>query len=225
MSKKYPKRREPELDAYYKVDDDKFESQYDDEEDSQNDVNEEENGEETNETPNLEKGREILLKEITSLKNGEDRTRAIGDLKEIEAIMFARRRYERKKEQMAEDESLRQKELEENLKLKREEMERDFEIKQKELEQDREKLEKELALKEKEIYQNCELQEKQIKVQKRSTIIGAITNVLLTFVSLGAYNYMLDKQNKFESNETYSTSGSRGLTNNISRIPSVFGKR
>ena len=139
-------------------------------------------------------------------------------------MMFARRRYERKKDELSNELRLKQKEMDDDLELKKEEMKRDFEHKQKELEHEREKLAKELALKEKEIAQNAELAEEQIKVQKRGTLIGALTNVGTAVSSFFAYGYLLNKQNQFESGDNYSTSGSRGLTNNISRIPSVFGK-
>lgn len=253
MSRKY--RKSKDVFNYYTEDEDKFENAYKDVREDF-DIDDDEDVEEDEistvdlnvddilklNVDDLEKGRKILSREVITLKNGEERSRAIGDLKEVEAMMFARRRYERKKEQMSEDLQLKQKELDNDLELKREEMERDFEFKQKELEQEREKIEKELelknkeleqekikmeeelALKKEEMAQNLEMHNEEIKVQKRGTIIGAVVNTLLTFASLGAYGYLLDKQNKFESGENYSTSGSRGLTNNISRIPSVFGK-
>ena len=235
MSRKY--RKSKDVFNYYTEDEDRFENAYKDVREDF-DIDDEEDVEEDEistvdlnvddilklNVDDLEKGRKILSREVITLKNGEERSRAIGDLKEVEAMMFARRRYERKKEQMSEEMQLKQKELEDDLMLKREEMERDFEFKQKELEQERVKLERELALKKEEMAQNLEMHNEEIKVQKRGTIIGAVVNTLLTFASLGAYGYLLDKQNKFESGENYSTSGSRGLTNNISRIPSVFGK-
>lgn len=235
MGRKY--RKSKDVFNYYTEDEDRFENAYKDVREDF-DIDDDEDVEEDEistvdlnvddilklNVDDLEKGKMILSREIITLQNGEERSRAIGDLKEVEAMMFARRRYERKKEQMSEEMQLKQKELEDDLTLKREEMERDFEFKQKELEQERVKLERELALKKEEMAQNLEMHNEEIKVQKRGTIIGAVVNTLLTFASLGAYGYLLDKQNKFESGENYSTSGSRGLTNNISRIPSVFGK-
>lgn len=220
MGKKYSKKNK-DVFGYYANDDD-FEKEINDDLENMDLDAVEENGETDGK---LEEGREILLKEITTLENGEERTRAIGDLKEIEAMMFARRRYERKKEKMGEELKLKQQELDNDLELKREEMERDFQFKQKELEQEREKMEKELALKKVEMAQNREMHEEEIKVQKRGTFIGALINVLTTVLSLGAYGVLLDRQNKFETNENYSTSGSRGLTSNIANIPRSFGKR
>jgi len=233
MSKK---RKSTDVFGYYKEDEDKIENQVNDSLEDYETDEEVENADEISaadlnvddilalNVDDLEKSKKLLSKEIITLKNGEERTRAIGDLKEIEAIMFARRRYERKKDQMSEELQLKEKELDNDLALKREEIEREFEHKQKELEHEKERLAKELALKEKEIAQNCELQEEQIKVQKRGTLIGALTNVGTAVLSFIAYGYLLNKQNQFESGDNYSTSGSRGLTNNISRIPSVFGK-
>ena len=228
MGKKYPKRKEVELDSYFKDSEDKFESQFNDELEDFG-VEADDIGEMNEilikDLEELSEGKDILLKEIKELPNGEDRTRAIGDLKEIEAIMYARRRYERKKDQMSEDLRLKQEEMNNDLELKKAEMEREFEFKQKELEQEREKIEKELALKKEEMAQNREMHEEEIKVQKRGTIFSFLGNLLLTGLTLGAYNFMLDKQNKFESGDNYSTSGSRGLTNNIAQIPRTFGKR
>lgn len=229
MGKKYKKSISiNDVFGYYANKDDDFEKEVSD--DLENMDVETDNVGETSEIQHedlgkLEEGRDILLKEITTLANGEERTRAIGDLKEIEAMMFARRRYERKKEKMGEELKLKQQELDNDLELKREEMERDFEHKQKELEQEREKMEQELALKKEEMAQNREMHEEEIKVQKRGTLIGALVNIASTIFMMGAYNFLLDKQNRFESGENYSTSGSRGLTNNIASIPRSFGKR
>lgn len=232
MGKKYPRRKEAELDSYYK-DSDRFEDQFKDELEDYEDVDD---IEEVNEVPeveqmdeqeiaNLDELKDKLLKEIGGLKNGEDRTRAIGDLKELESIMYAQRRYQKKKEQMSDELKLKQKELDDDLELKRIEMEKEFEFKQKELEQEREKINRELAIKNQELVQNKEMHDEEIKVQKRNGILGFVGNFLLTAFTLGAYNFMLDKQNKFESSDNYSTSGSRGLTNNIAQIPRSFGKR
>lgn len=215
MSKKMKKSKD--VFSYY-ANDDEFEKEINDDlENYEKDEPVEETGEieiSTEEAEELEEGKNILLNEIKTLPNGEDRSRAIGDLKEIEAMIFARRRYRRKKEKMSEE-----------LRIKEQELKNEFLLKQKELEQEREKMDKELALKKAEIIQNRELHEEEIKVQKRGTFISVVANVLMTVLSLGAYGVLLDKQNKFESGENYSTSGSRGLTNNIAQIPRSFGKR
>lgn len=215
MSKKMKKSKD--VFGYY-ANDDEFEKEINDDlENYEKDEPIEEIGKieiSEEEAEELEEGKNILLNEIRSLPNGEDRSRAIGDLKEIEAMIFARRRYRRKKEKMSEE-----------LRIKEQELKNEYELKQKELEQEREKMDKELALKKAEIIQNKELHEEEIKVQKRGTFISVVANVMMTVLSLGAYGVLLDKQNKFESGENYSTSGSRGLTNNIAQIPRSFGKR
>ena len=215
MGKKYASRKAAEIDSYFK-DEEVFEKQFNDELEDM-DVNATEIGDDevlTKDMEKLEEGRNLLLHEVTTLGNGEERTRAIGDLKELEVIMFARRRYERKKEKMSEE-----------IRLEEQKMLNEFECKKKELEQEKEKMERELALKREEITQNREMHEEEIKVQKRGTLIGALVNVVSTIFMMGAYNFLLDKQNNFESSDNYSTSGSRGLVNNIASIPRTFGKR
>lgn len=62
------------------------------------------------------------------------------------------------------------------------------------------------------------LKEEELKNQKKSnrwSILAQIGGTILSFIG---YSILLQRQNEFESNDNYSTNGSRGLTQNISHF-------
>jgi len=77
----------------------------------------------------------------------------------------------------------------------------------KKLRNENRKIKKELALREEEV-DNV----------KRNGVLNTIVNIGGTIVSFVAYGILLGRQNRFESGETYTTSGSRNLVNSINRI-------
>ena len=68
-----------------------------------------------------------------------------------------------------------------------------------------------------------EIREEELKVQKRNGVLGIVVRVAEVAAMFFGYNYLLNKQNEFERDDSYSTSGSRGVNNNISRTFGGFG--
>lgn len=126
----------------------------------------------------------MLLDEINSLENGEERSRAIRDLEVMERINAERRKRELD---------------EEKAQLEKDKAEDEYGLRQQEL----------------------ALQKEQVKNSKRGTWVSALVSIGTTALSFLAYGFLLNRQNEFERDDNYSTSGSRGLTQNISRLPKI----
>lgn len=155
------------------------------------------------EKDDYEKASDEMLARIKKLSDGEEKTRAIGDLKAMQEIAINRQKLEYEKR-------LKKEKTREEMKLKKEQLKKELELKERNLETK----EEELALREEEL-----------KAQKRNGILGIVGRFLEIGCMFVGYNYLLNKQNDFESRDSYSTAGSRGLVNNISHFGGNIGRR
>ena len=172
--------------------------------------------EETNELENIvtfdgdnyEAASDQMLANIRALPTGEEKSRAIRDLKDIQEISCNRQKVKNEKR-----------------KAKNEEKKIMTEAAQarKELELKNKTLEREMKLKTIQMEKEMEIREEEVKIQKRNGVLGFVGRILEVGVMFFGYNYLLNKQNEFEKEDNYSTSGSRGVTNNISRSFGGFG--
>jgi len=62
------------------------------------------------------------------------------------------------------------------------------------------------------------LKEEELKNQKKANRWGILAQIGGTILSFVGYSILLQRQNEFESGDSYSTNGSRGLTQNISHF-------
>lgn len=62
------------------------------------------------------------------------------------------------------------------------------------------------------------LKEEELKNQKKANRWGILAQIGGTILSFIGYSILLQRQNEFESGDSYSTNGSRGLTQNISHF-------
>lgn len=62
------------------------------------------------------------------------------------------------------------------------------------------------------------LKEEELKNQKKANQWGILAQIGGTILSFVGYSILLQRQNEFESGDSYSTNGSRGLTQNISHF-------
>lgn len=141
------------------------------------------------EQDDYEKMSSEMLTKINDLPIGEVRSRAIVDLKKMQEISCNRQKTKSEKH------------------VKNVQAYKELELKAK-------NLEKELAIKEKEM----DLRKEELKNQKKGTLITVGAQIFGTILSFVGYSILLQRQNEFESGDSYSTNGSRGLTQNISHF-------
>jgi len=158
------------------------------------------------EIDDYEKASEEMLASIKKLAVGEEKSRAIDDLKTMQEISCNRKK-------LNDERRLKYKKAQEEMNLKLESQKQELELK-------KETLEQELKIKEAELA----IREEELKNQKRSGILGFLGPIIATGLSFFGYNYLLTRQNEFESHDSYSSSGSRGLNNNISHFGNI-GRR
>ena len=151
---------------------------------------------------NYETASEDMLEKIRALPVGEDKSRAIRDLKEMQDISCNRQKAKNEKKKIKMEDRRARKELE---------------IKNR-------NLEKELELKTIQMEHEMEIREEELKTQKRNGILGIVGRLFEVGFMFFGYNYLLNKQNRFESEDSYSTAGSRGLVNNISHFGNIGRK-
>lgn len=130
-----------------------------------------------------------MLTKINELPIGAERSRAIVDLKNMQEISCNRQKTKTDK------------------RVKNIQAQKELELKAK-------NLEKELVIKEEEMA----LRKEELKNQKRGTLITVGAQIFGTILSFVGYSILLQRQNEFESGDSYSTNGSRGLTQNISHF-------
>ena len=158
------------------------------------------------EIDDYEKASNEMLANIKKLANGEEKTRAIANLKTMQEISCNRKK-------LNDERRLKYKKAQEEMYINIKAQKQELEIK-------KETLEQELKIKEAELA----IREEELKNQKRSGILGFFGPIVGTVLSFIGYNYLLTRQNEFESHDNYSSSGSRGLNNNISHFGNI-GRR